>query len=266
MVDYGRVIITFDSLWHLPAYWQSDKPNTSLRVTRDGLEVVEVDPSFRAYDGYSLVGVLNYGQWKVGGQHTVRIDGYRPFLHEDDDDPNAAARLRWMELYRILDAGVLRTELLGRMDLADGSIEVGGLRSACLVPDIDGDMIEDAMVHYVAADPASDKGQGLVDLFLTTQRVGTSVGRDAPIDNTTDPDRSPTVVRLGPTTFQITMYHNLTELPPDARLIDVRGRDVGRARLTLVSASPKTTMFQAEVAGVVLPVWAQFGAITFKLQ
>jgi hypothetical protein len=264
--DYGDVIITFDSLWHLPAYWQSESPNTSLLVTRQGLEVAEVDPSFRSYDGYSLVGDQNFGQWKFASQHVVRIDGYRPFLHHDNDDVNAASRLRWMELYRITDASVLRTELLGRMDLADGSTEVGGLRNACLVPDIDGDMIEDAMVYYVAADSATGKGQEVVDLFLTTQRVITSVHSLSDPTDGVGSARPPDVYRLSPTLWHVTVYGTVLPVPPEAELIDVRGSVVGRARLSVQSISPTATVIAIEATGVVSPVWVQLGGMSIRLQ
>jgi hypothetical protein len=74
------------------------------------------------------------------------------------------------------------------------------------------------------------------------------------------------VVREGPTSFDITVYHTVTDHQQEVRLVDIRGRDVGHARITLVNSSQGSTVLHAEVSSVVYPVWARIGGVTIKLQ
>jgi hypothetical protein len=263
---YWSVIITFDSLWHLPAYWSSDKPNTSLRVTRQGLEVVEVDTSFRSYDGYSLVGESNYGQRKLAGQQSVRIDGRQPFLYHNDDVLDSTTRLRWIEMYRILDATRLKTELKGRMRLENISQSIGRMWSACLVSDVDGDSIPDAMIHYTSQNQQTQLGEDLVDLFITTHRFGTYVSPTLSSDHSLAPEREHMVRRLSPSTWQVTLLRTTSSIPLVVRLVDVRGREIGRARVSIQSATPDSTVISLDVENVVYPVWAQIGNLSIRLQ
>jgi hypothetical protein len=263
---YGTVIITFDSLWHLPAYWSSSKPNTSLRVTRQGLEVVEVDSTAESEVGTTFGGGNAFGQIRVQGTQAVRINGARQYLMYYPDTCADEGTCRWMEMRQIVDPQTLATHYIGTMDLADDPVPVGGMRSAALTPDLDGDGMEDALIHYIAADPETSKAQDVVDLFLTTQRVGTSVSPSPKSDSSVASARLPTVRRLSTASWQVTLFRVTHPIPPEVRLVDVRGREAGRARLTVQSFAPESTVINLEVVNVVYPVWAQIGNVTIRLQ
>ena len=170
----GGVCLFGEDEWWLFRSPTFDPTGLSARFTVDTSEIFP-----QAYDApWSTEAKAHFAQrrWKTDPL-PVQIDASRAFLVEwgtpRDANNQMALTLR---LFRVVDITTVELELLGEMLLTKFNY-VSGVYAASLVPDIDGDGLEDILVGHTAADTANGKetDRNYVDLFLTTQRTSVSV-------------------------------------------------------------------------------------------
>jgi hypothetical protein len=173
---YASPVIQFDSIWWIGA--PDFNIRTMLRVTVDDIAETRPHESWEScIDGGSPPESVFFGQRRIRESSRVVVDGLRPSIvitTDNRSDTQSVVRIRGHYL-QIRDRSVLASETPWIMELATGSSQTVARHNATLVPDLDGDGYEDVAIYYQSEHPQTRKASPLVDLFLTTGRLVSTV-------------------------------------------------------------------------------------------
>ncbi|RPI68769.1 MAG: hypothetical protein EHM43_03905 [Ignavibacteriae bacterium] len=167
---FSEVVLKADTVWHFfPGGYSAEK--ASLKVTLSSSSISITKSEIRVSD-HSFW----YGQGKETSQwnYPVTINAHRLIAADMGVTPGSIQRvLRLFTCSNIDDAELSR--------FADAQLPIthdssrGYVAAAVLIPDYDGDGIEDVVVEHGWTDPQTGKERNAVSIFLTTQIKPVSV-------------------------------------------------------------------------------------------
>ncbi len=253
---YGNVILrTPESWWLFSAYGSNSKP-IGLKVTSASMTLEPV-PAFwgRSWQQY-------FGQGgQRGDDNFPRVmDSDRPFIIEEfitrQVEGIGEVRHAVFTLARLADPTTASVEVIGQAVPPDDQLLGSYAGYLAVVPDIDGDLIEDMMIN--AAFKRSQQGDETtaVSLYLTSQRPTVSV-KEPP------PTTEARVIDQGERWRIIDGMNCIDGVSTTARIYDISGAIVTTVTLNVTGADiviekPREISRQA--------LWVRVGECTWRLQ
>jgi hypothetical protein len=167
---FSSKILKADTVWHFfPGGLSADVP--SLKVTLQGSVIQSTNSVIRESD-YSFW----FGQGKLYGEwnYPVTMNAHRLIAVDRGVTPGANQRV--VRLFKCTNTDIAELTKFADAQLPitrDSSRNTVG--AAVLIPDQDGDGIEDVVVEHYWADPLTGKELNAVSIFLTSQIEPVSV-------------------------------------------------------------------------------------------
>jgi hypothetical protein len=172
---YASPVIQFDSIWWIGA--PDFNIRTMLRVTVDDIAETRPHESWEMMDrGTSFYEPYFYGQRRTLQMGPAICRGDRAILFSAVSLDSTKTIGSLITAYvQCNDSRILSVRTPWFMSMAVGVYDLTLFKSATLVPDLDGDGLEDVVISYQSEHPQTRKASPLVDLFLTTGRLVSTV-------------------------------------------------------------------------------------------
>ena len=252
---YGNVILRTPETWWLFSSYGSNPRPIGLKVTSASM-TLELVPVFwgRAWQQY-------FGQGgQRGDDNFPRVmDSDRPFIIEEfltrQIDGVGEVRHAAFSLARLADPTTADVEVIGQAIPPDDQLIGSYAVYLAVVPDIDGDSIEDMMINATFKRSQQDGEVAVVSLYLTSQRPTVSTSEAAT-------DSARLVVDQGSSWRIVSGMTCSLEPAKSARIYDVNGAVVATVSLIVSGADlivDKPTVLSQQ------PLWLRLGYCTLRL-
>jgi hypothetical protein len=252
---YGSVILRTPETWWLFSSFGKDSSPNGLMVTTTSMTLEPV-PVFwgRTWQQY-------YGQGgHRGDDYFPRVmDSDRPFIVEEyktrQVEGFGEVRHALFTLARLADPTTASVEVIGQAIPPNNQLLGSYAGYLTVVPDVDGDLIEDLMINAAFKQSPQDDEKIVVSLYLTSQRPTVST-TEAAIDS------ARLVVDQGSSWRIVDGMTCSLEPVKSARIYDVNGAVVAIVTLIVSGADlivDKPTALSQQ------PLWLRFGYCTLRL-
>jgi hypothetical protein len=172
---FGDVVLKADTVWHFfPGGLDINKLSLKVTVSKSSISLTR-----------SVIGESDYDFWygqgkeRIEWNYPVAMSAHRLIAAESAVSPGLGQRVLRLFVCSNTDSAELSVYADAQLPVHADSNRFAAVHSMVLIPDHDGDGVEDVIVEHGWTDPGSVEYRNAVSIFLTTQIKPVSVDGDA---------------------------------------------------------------------------------------